>query len=152
MKMNLRLFCTGIGSVAYLLFGGAAGYAGSAGIGPDFNGPIGLQLYSLREQFKKDVPGTLDEVKGFGIKYAELAGTYDLSPEQFKAELAKRGIRAVSGHFPFERYRDDAEGVAREAEALGLSYAGCAWIPHTGGVFDEKTCREAIRVFNQAGE
>src|SRR5436309_10618494 len=85
------------------------------GTGPSFQGPVGLQLYSLREQFKKDVPGTLDEVKSFGIKYAELAGTYDMPPEKFKAELAKRGIEAVSGHFPYEKYRDDVESIAKEA-------------------------------------
>src|SRR6184192_3129699 len=152
MKMSLKISWVPLVMVNSLLLGGSVGYAASVGIGPSFKGPIGLQLYSLREQFKKDVPGTLDEVKSFGVKYAELAGTYDLSPEQFKAELAKRGIKAVSAHFPFERYRDDAEGVAKEAKALGLTYAGCAWIPHAGDVFDEKTCREAIRVFNQAGE
>jgi sugar phosphate isomerase/epimerase len=125
--------------------------AGDAGIGRSFKGPVGLQLYSLREQFKKDVPGTLDEVKSFGFKYAELAGTYNLPPEKFKAELERRGITALSGHFPFERFRDDTSGIAREAKALGLKYAGCAWIPHQGD-FDEKTCREAIAVFNRAGE
>jgi sugar phosphate isomerase/epimerase len=110
-----------------------------------------LQLYSLRDQFKKDVPGTLDEVKNFGIKYAELAGTYDLAPEKFQEELSARGIKPIGAHFAYERYRDDVEGVAKEAKALGLEYAGCAWIPHTGD-FDEKTCREAIAVFNKAGE
>ena len=54
---------------------------GGVGTGPSFESPVGLQLYSLREQFKKDVSATLDEVKQFGIKYAELAGTYNLSPE-----------------------------------------------------------------------
>src|SRR5436309_3118339 len=122
-----------------------------ASIGSSFKGPIGLQLYSLRAQFDKDVPGTLDEVKSFGIKYAELAGTYRMPPEKFKEELSARGIKPISAHFGFERYRDDAEGVAKEAKALGLEYAGCAWIPHTGD-FDEKTCREAIAVFNKAGE
>src|SRR5215831_13555616 len=91
--------------------------AASVGIGPSFKGPIGLQLYSLREQFKKDVPGTLDLVKSFGIKYAELAGTYDLSPEKFRQELAARGIEGVSTHFDYSRYRDDLEGVARDAKA-----------------------------------
>jgi sugar phosphate isomerase/epimerase len=122
-----------------------------AGIGPSFKGPVGLQLYSLREQFKKGVPATLDEVKSFGIKYVELAGTYDRAPEKFKMELGQRGIEAISGHFPYEKYRDDVESIAKEAEALGLKYAGCAWIPHEGK-FDEKTCREAIEVFNKAGE
>src|SRR5437588_4136048 len=124
--------------------------AAQTSVGPDFKGPIGLQLYSLREQFKKDVPGTLDEVKSFGIKYAELAGTYNVPPEQFKEQLNARGIEAVSGHFPFERFRDDVEGIASESKALGLKYAGCAWITHEGD-FNEKTCREAVQTFNTAG-
>src|SRR5690349_17071487 len=33
------------------------------GVGPSFKGPVGLQLYSLRAAFAKDVPGTLDKVK-----------------------------------------------------------------------------------------
>lgn len=140
---------SGVGAIA--LLGGATVHAEMAGIGPSFKGPVGLQLYSLREQFKKDVPATLDMVKSFGVKYVELAGTYDMPPEKFKAELTQRGIEAVSGHFPYEKYRDDVESIAKEAEALGLKYAGCAWIPHEGK-FDEKTCREAIEVFNKAGE
>jgi sugar phosphate isomerase/epimerase len=151
MQLNFHLLFSGLGSLAVALLSGASAHAAMAGIGPSFRGPVGLQLYSLREQFKKNVPETLDEVKSFGIKYAELAGTYDMPPEKFKAELAKRGIEPISGHFPFEKYRDDVESVAKEAEALGLKYAGCAWIPHEGK-FDEKTCREAIEVFNKAGE
>jgi len=111
----------------------------------------GLQLYSLRDQFAKDVPGTLDKVRAFGFKQVELAGTYGMTPEKFKAELEARQLQAVAGHFPFSRYRNDAEGIAREAKALGLEYVGCAWIDHKGA-FDEKACRDAITVFNQAGE
>jgi sugar phosphate isomerase/epimerase len=123
----------------------------AAGVGADFKGPIGLQLYSLRAQFTNNVPATLDQVRGFGIEYVELAGTYNLTPEKFKEQLDARGLKPISGHFPFERYRDDVEGIARDAKALGLQYAGCAWIPHTDP-FDAKACREAIAVFNRAGE
>ncbi len=136
---------------ASLLAGVNLASAGSVGTGPGFKGPVGLQLYSLRNQFQKDVPGTLNEVQGWQVRYVELAGTYGMAPDKFKQELAQRGLQPISAHFAFERYRDDAEGVAREAEALGLKYAGCAWIPHNGD-FDEKTCREAIAVFNKAGE
>lgn len=125
--------------------------AEDAGIGPSFKGPIGLQLYSLREQFAKDVPGTLDKVRDFGFKNVELAGTYGLTPEKFKAELDSRGLKAISGHFPFEKFRDDPESIAQEAEKLGMAYAGCAWIGHKG-TLDEKSCREAAQVFNHAGE
>lgn len=151
MKSNLRLLLAGIGLSTLVFLNGSVAEAAPAGTGSSFRGPIGLQLYSLRDQFKKDVPGTLNQVQTFGIQYAELAGTYNVTPEQFKAQLEQRHIKAISAHFPYERYRDDAEGVAREAKALGLQYAGCAWIPHSGN-FDEKTCREAIAVFNHAGE
>src|SRR5258705_13360378 len=90
------------------------------GTGPSFKGPVGLQLYSLRDQFKKDVPGTLDEVKQFGIRNVELASTYGLSPEQFRDELRKRRLEPVSAHYGFEKYRDDVESVAKEAKILGL--------------------------------
>lgn len=150
MKMNFSLVLS-TGFSALLLFNSGPAARAAAGIGPSFKGPLGLQLYSLRAQFQKDVPSTLDEVKNWHIKYAELAGTYGLSAEQFKSELAARGIKPIGAHFAYERSRDDAEGVAREANALGLKYAGCAWIPHSGD-FDEKTCREAIQVFNNAGK
>jgi sugar phosphate isomerase/epimerase/acetyl esterase/lipase len=123
----------------------------ATGMGASFKGPVGLQLYSLRAQFAKDVPATLDRVRDFGIQYVELAGTYNLAPEKFKELLDARGLKPISGHFPFERLRDRVEEVAREARALGLQYVGCAWIPHQG-TFDEKAMREAIAVFNRAGE
>lgn len=151
MKMNFLLLWTGLASASFCILSVVSAGAAAVGTGPSFKGPVGLQLYSLREQFGKDVTGTLDEVKGFGFRYAELAGTYGLTADKFKQELAARGIQPIGAHFGYERYRDDAESVAKEAEALGLKYAGCAWIPHDGP-FDEKKCREAIAVFNKAGE
>jgi sugar phosphate isomerase/epimerase len=152
MDTKLGLIVAAVGTVAaYLLSGTVSASAAPAGTGPSFKGPVGLQLYSLRNQFATNVPGTLDEVKGWGIKYVELAGTYNLTPEKFREELTARGLKAIAGHFPYERFRDDIEGVARDAQALGLEYVGCAWVPHSGD-FDEKTCRETIAVFNQAGK
>ena len=51
----------------------------------DFKGPLGLQLYSLRDSFKADVPGSLDKVKAFGFSTVETAGTYGLGPEKLTA-------------------------------------------------------------------
>jgi sugar phosphate isomerase/epimerase len=123
----------------------------NAGTGASFKGPIGLQLYSLRDQFAKDVPATLDQVRAMGFRNVELAGTYGQTPEKFKELLDSRGLKAISAHEPYEVFRDHVEDVAREAKIFGSEYVGCAWIPHKDP-FDEKTCREAISVFNQAGE
>jgi len=116
-----------------------------------FKAPVGLQLYSLRDQFKQDVGKTLDQVRAFGITNVELAGTYGVAPENFKEQLDARHIKAISAHFSYEQCRDHIDDVVREAKLFGLEYAGCAWIPHQDP-FDEKTCREAAAVFNRAGE
>ena len=126
----------------------------AVGIGESksYRGPTGLQLYSLRDQFKNQgVTPTLDKVRQWGFKYVEVAGTYGLKPAEFKAELDKRGLVPIGMHFPYERLRDDLDGVIREAKELGLIYAGCAWIGHQKP-FDEKQCRAAAAVFNRAGQ
>src|ERR1043165_2813909 len=79
-----------------LSLGSAMAAEHEVGAGPSFKGPVGLQLYSLRASFAKDVPGTLDKVKSFGIKYVELASTYNLPPEQFRKMLDDRGLVAAS--------------------------------------------------------
>src|SRR5512138_52722 len=139
MKFETSLLLGCIASLALTAFCAPSASTGDKGIGPSFKGPIGLQLYSLREQFKKDVPSTLDEVKSWGVKYVELAGTYDLPADKFVSMLKERGLLPIAAHFGYERFRDDAEAVALEAKALGLKYAGVAWIPHEGE-FDEKAC------------
>jgi sugar phosphate isomerase/epimerase len=137
--------------VAALALAATSAAAADVGIGKSFQGPVGLQLYSLRAQFAANgVPKTLDTVKGFGVRYAELAGTYNLKPEQLMKLLADRGIKAVSGHFPYKKFKEDPEAIAAEAKALGLEYAGCAWADHKAPL-DEKQAREIIAVFNRAG-
>lgn len=146
MKTIVLILLGGIVTVGFALNVAAAARGASA----DAIRNPGLQLYSLRDQFAKDVPGTLDKVRDFGFKNVELAGTYGLPPEQFKAMLDARELRAVAGHFPFDRFRKDVTGIVREAKLLGLEYIGCAWIDHQDP-FEEKTCRAAIEVFNNAG-
>lgn len=128
--------------------------APAAGVGESksYRGPTGLQLYSLRNVFKeRGVPATLDLVRQWGFKYVEVAGTYGMTPAAFKAELDQRGLVPIGSHFPYERLRDDIEGVIREAKELGLLYVGCAWIGHKAP-FDEPQCRAAAGVFNRAGK
>jgi sugar phosphate isomerase/epimerase len=133
------------------MFGPLAGCARRPRLHGDFKGPIGLQLYSVRAQLNRDVPGTLAEARSWGVRFVELAGTYNLKPADFKGQLDAHELEPVSGHFGYEQFRDDPEAVAREAADLGLIYVGCAWIPHNGD-FDEQTCKDAAAVFNHAGQ
>ena len=132
------------------LLGACAG--GSTAPADASQGRLGLQLYSLRDLFKSDGVDTgLDRTKALGFEVVELAGTYNLSAAEFAAKLKSRGLKPVSGHFPWDRWKKEPEAVAAEAKALGLEYAGCAWAGHTAP-FDEKQAREVIEVFRKAGE
>ena len=130
----------------------------SAGIGAravelsgDFKGPLGLQLYSLRDAFKADVPGTLDRVKAFGFTEVETANTYGLGAEILLAMLKERGLNPVSGHFQYEPLTKDLAAAVAEAKALGLKFAVCPWIPHEEAVFGEAEAKKAAADFNKFG-
>lgn len=117
-----------------------------------YEGPTGVQLYSLRDLFKAEGPKAgLDKTKELGFKLVELAGTYGLPAADFLKLLEERGLKAVSGHFPYDRWKKEPEAVAAEAKALGLEFAGCAWANHKAPL-DEAQAREIIGVFNKAGE
>ena len=150
MKLITTLFVTTL--VAFISnTAPGADAAKPAGTGDSFKGPLGLQLYSLRDEFKKDVPATLTTVNKLGFRTVELAGTYGKSPEEFNALLATNNLKAIAGHFSFDRFRDDPEGVAVEAKALGLEWAGTAWAKPKGEV-NEEWVNETAKVFNHAGE
>lgn len=123
----------------------------SSAFAGDFSGEPGLQLYSLRESFKTDVPGSLDKVKAIGIKEVELASTYGLEPAKLLEMLKERGLHAVSGHYQYPQLAKDIAGCVAEAKALGLKYVACPYIPHPDTGFDEEVCRKAAADFNAWG-
>ena len=113
--------------------------------------PVGLQLYSLRNQFKTDLPGTLLKVKQMGFREVEVAGTYSLSPAAFRQELDKNGLKAISVGGSFEDLESNVPKVVAEAKALGAKYVTCSWIPHTADLFTIGDAERAIDVFITAG-
>ncbi len=129
---------------------GVSALAAGVGTSKQYKGPTGLQLYSLRDQFKTDVAGTLDKVKAMGFVEVELAGTYGLPNAEFVEMLRARGLKPIAAHFGYELWRDNPTKAVQDAKELGLKFAGCAWIAHQAP-FDEKQCRAAAAVFNRAG-
>ena len=113
---------------------------------------VGLQLYSLREQFKTDVTGSLDLIQSWGITKLEGGGTYGMSMEDFKKELASRKMKVVSVGAEFENLEKDPEKVIANAKAFGAKYVMCAWVPHDDNIWDLKETQHATEVFNKAGK
>jgi sugar phosphate isomerase/epimerase len=113
---------------------------------------IGLQLYSLREQFKKDVPGTLQQINKWGIKEIEGGGTYGLSLEEYKKMLADNKLTMVSVGADYEMLKTNPQAAVDEAKKFNAKYVVCFWIPHDGNNFDISNTKEAVEVFNKAGK
>ena len=79
---------------------------------------VGLQLYTVRDLMKADLPGTLAKVAAIGYKEVEFAGYFDRTPAQIRALLRRDGLTSPSTHLPFEsldttwqKQLDDAKGV-----------------------------------------
>src|SRR5258708_16258466 len=77
-----------------------------------FKGKLGLQLYSLRFEFKKNGVGpTLDWAQKQGFRVLEGGGTYGLTREQFLAELKKRGMKMAGVSAEYVQLRDNADAA-----------------------------------------
>lgn len=126
--------------------------AQTAAAAPLFKNPVALQLYSLRESFKESgVPATLAKVKAMGITHVELAGTYGLTREAFKAELEKAGLTPVSMHADINALVKDPAPIIADAKFYGVRYVGNAWFPHERP-FDADDAAKAVVAFNKAGK
>jgi sugar phosphate isomerase/epimerase len=114
------------------------------------NGPVGLQLWSVRKALSKDFNGTLAKVRAMGFEEVEAAGLYDRSPLKFRAALEKVGLRCQSAHLGYEQFRERPAEAFTELKPLGLSWVVCPWIPHS--TFGPDEARTAAVVLNRAGK
>jgi sugar phosphate isomerase/epimerase len=114
------------------------------------NGPVGLQLWSLREHLPKDLPGTLAKVRAMGFREVEGAGLWGHPVRELRASLDAAGLRCQSAHMGFERLRDDLSGAIAEARALGATWVVCPWIPHEKA-FTRDDALKAAEAFNRFG-
>ena len=112
---------------------------------------IGLQLYSFRNEFKTDVPGTLQKISAMGIRQIEGGGTYGMPMKDFKQLLAKNKLTTISVGADFKQLDSSIQSVITNAKAFGAKYVMCAWVPHNGA-FTIDDANKAIAVFNKAGK
>lgn len=69
--------------------------------------PVGLQLYSLREQCQKDLPGMLAAVSKIGYKGVEFAGYHNRTAKELRKMLDDNGLVACGTHTPYESVLGD---------------------------------------------
>lgn len=112
--------------------------------------PIGVQLYTVRESMKKDLPGTIAKVAQIGYKEVEFAGYFDHSPKEIRSILDQNGLKAPSAHIEYSVLDEKWPGVLEAAQVVGHQYIVCPWIDDE--VRKQNRWKEAAAKFNKAAE
>jgi sugar phosphate isomerase/epimerase len=112
---------------------------------------LGIQLYTLRDDFPKDVKGVLKQLASFGFKEIESFEGADgmfwgMGFKGFKTYMDNLGLKIVSSHCDFKK---DFDRKAAEAGEIGMNYLICPWIGRQKTLDDYKKIADD---FNAAGE
>jgi sugar phosphate isomerase/epimerase len=83
--------------------------------------PPGIQLYSVRDNFAKDIPGTLKQLRDIGFREVETAGFGSYSAKEFRKLLDDAGLKAPSAHLKLTPATIDS--LLADANALGATFA-----------------------------
>lgn len=113
---------------------------------------IGMQLYSVRNEIKKDLEGTLRQVRAMGIKELEGGELYGMDSRNYKKMLDQLGYKMISIGVEYADLGKDLMPIIEKANIVGASYITCFWIPHNGNEFGESNINEAAALFNKAGK
>ncbi len=90
---------------------------------------VGLQLYTVRDLMKADLPGTLHKVAAIGYKEVEFAGYFGRTPAQIRELLKKNGLSSPSTHIPIDTLEKDSVRAFADAKAIGHQWVTLPWIP-----------------------
>jgi len=113
--------------------------------------PVGLQLYTLREETAKDFPGTLAKVAELGYQVVEFAGYGDIPAAEMKQLLADNGLKAVSSHVGYHLLTSDLAGQIAYAKEIGIEYLIIPWFEQEK-LQDEAEFMKAVASFRDIAE
>lgn len=119
---------------------------------PLFPQAPGMEAYTYRHSFKKDVAATLDTIRALGITEIESGPSPNgMAPEAFRRLLDERGLRCPSISAGYDEIVKDPARVIHNAKVLGAKYVMVAWIPHKKE-FTLADAQKAAADFNRVGK
>jgi sugar phosphate isomerase/epimerase len=113
---------------------------------------VGIQLYSLRDDARRDLERTIADIAAIGYKDVELLGSmnnFGMPPARLRTVLDRNGLRAPSTHVSGNAL-DDLDRQLDDARTLGHDYLIVASLPITGPRTVDDYRRWADRL-NEAG-
>lgn len=126
MSITRRGFLEGSSLAVLAAMTGARSYAAGAGTGP-LGRPIGLQLYTVREEANRDLLGTLKKLQTIGYREVETAGFYGKSGKELRKILADHGMTAPSAHSSMGDLQKGMQKLVDGAAEVGAKYFVCAF-------------------------
>jgi sugar phosphate isomerase/epimerase len=85
--------------------------------------PIALQLYSVRDQCRRDLPGVLAAIGRMGYKGVEFAGSHGYSAPELRKFLNDNGLIACGAHKSLRAMKGDRLAATIEfCQTLGIRF------------------------------
>ena len=119
---------------------------------PLFKAAFGVQAYTFRNSFPKNIMATLDTIKAMGFTEIEGGNPKGMTPEEFRKACDVRGISIPSTGGSYEELVKNPQQAADIAKIYGSKYLMCAWIPHQRGHFSLENAQKAVDDFNAIGK
>ncbi|UFH53918.1 sugar phosphate isomerase/epimerase [Spirosoma sp. KNUC1025] len=111
----------------------------------------GMVSYTMRDSFGKDVPGTLDKVKAWGITDIEFSSLFGKTATELRALLDERGMHCSSYGVSYDAIDQKPDSILQNAKALGVKFIRIGSIPHKSAATLEMM-QKAAEVFNRFGK
>lgn len=110
--------------------------------------PLGVQLYTVRQQAQSNLAGVLAAIRKIGYTTVETyAAQYKMSATDLRRAILDADLKVPSGHFSYEGFDSKYE----YAKELGLKFMVCSSVPETLGS-SQDGFKRAAEQYNTWGE
>ncbi|WP_372630834.1 sugar phosphate isomerase/epimerase family protein [Cohnella sp.] len=90
---------------------------------------LAAQLFTVRNELKRDFPGTLRELKEMGWAAVQIDGLHGNDPKDIAAVMRELGLKAAGMHVGLERMKNDLEAVLEEGRLFDTKDVICHSLP-----------------------
>jgi sugar phosphate isomerase/epimerase len=115
--------------------------------------PIGLELFTVRQQCEHDFPGTLERVAAIGYKEVELFEFYGRTPSEIRRLLRSAGLVAPSSHtLPYSLSAGDQLSEVKSRWEVLVEFAGEVGVHYLGGSVGGVSSRNPLEDYKRLAD